>query len=74
MGVLGCTRKATIPHRLSAEPPLHKGAFGFACRRVWLPGRIWNPPLRKTIGLWLRKVARGVGDAAPYGNRKASLV
>ena len=27
MGVLGYIRKFTIPHRLSAEPPLHKGAF-----------------------------------------------
>ena len=27
-GKLGCIRKVTIPHRLSAEPPLHKGAFG----------------------------------------------
>ena len=27
MRVVRCMGKVTIPHRLSAEPPLHKGAF-----------------------------------------------
>ena len=28
--------KVTIPHRLSAEPPLHKGAFHSTPHRVYL--------------------------------------
>ena len=39
MGVLGCTRKVTIPHRLSAEPPLHKGAFSLRPKIGAYPGR-----------------------------------
>ena len=50
--VVRCMGKVTIPHRLSAEPPLHKGAFNSTLIEFLLApeGSMWEEykaPLRK---------------------------